>query len=324
MTKVQQSLFFALLGSACLAQGQVLETVTLSYPSETITWFVPTEMVTDYISAHTQIATIDAITYSETVSDATITENDGRSFVTRTIPGETFTRQIPSSVVEASLQLTSISRTLWSSYFTETFPSDVVATVVTSGIAGDLTTITGPTSNGIAIGTVIEQLSSRSVINTIPGPTVTHHIGQGEEIVLTDGGSTTTQFDSTSTFIETFGSTLVTRHIATSSLMRLITITPSSSGSVSGSSSAISITSAPTLTITQNATASTTVGSTVVQTSVVLTTLGPTPSNSGTKCPPKPRHTNSKKCSTKPSKCSNKPKPTKCHRKKSGKWAEGN
>ncbi|KAK9719352.1 hypothetical protein K7432_004857 [Basidiobolus ranarum] len=333
MVKIQHSLFL-FLGSALLAQGQSLYTATLTYPSETITWFVQTEWVTDTISAHTQLATVDAITYSETVSGGTFTEDDGRNVIVRTIPPETYTRSIPSTVLAASLQLTSISRTLFSSQFTSSFASEVITAVLTEGIPGDLYTITGPTIGGVAIGTVVEQLSSRSVINTIPGPTVTHPVGQGQEIIVTENGSPTTRFDSTSTFIETFSSTLVTRHIGTSSIFHLITITPSDSGSVSGISSSTGLPSPPpTVTFTQNVTASTTVGSTVIQTSVVLSTLGsgqptsrPTQSAGGnTKCP-KPTNSMSKKWSTTnsmtKSKCATKPKPTKCHpKKKSGNWS---
>ncbi|KAK9763645.1 hypothetical protein K7432_009481 [Basidiobolus ranarum] len=298
------------------AQGPL---VTNVFPLETVTWNIATALVTGTISAHTQRVTVNGITYSETVPGDTITENDGRTNVVRTISPETITRQIPSSILEASLRLVSITRTLVSSHFTETLLPDTITESELTGDSAYLYTLTGPISNGVAIGTIVEILSSRSIIKTIDGPTVTHVIGEGDEIVLTNNGVVTTQFASTSLYTESFDSTLITRVIPTSSITRQVTLTvstPSPSGSVSGIESSRTFPSTPTVTFTQGVTASTTIGSTVIQTSVAFSTVGAPQSGSAsqsggtnTKCTPIPTKNSSA------SKCHTKVKPTKCHTK---------
>ncbi|KAK9719351.1 hypothetical protein K7432_004856 [Basidiobolus ranarum] len=302
------------LAFVLVTQGQDLVSVTRTYPLETITWHLATEYITAVISAHTQLASIEAVTFSETLAGTTATFVDERYTILRTVVPVTNVRVVPSYTLAASLKLTTISRTLFPSIYTGTDPFAITVDIETPGIPGYVYTITGPIDNGVAVGTVVEQLSARSVIKTIPGPTVTHQIGLGNEAVVTENGVATTQYERTSTYTESFSSTLVTRHIASSSLVHAVLITisgsrspsPSPSGSVSGIES--SRPPPPTVTFTQDITASTTIDTTAIQTSVILTTLG-APQFGGTDLQSNDiRHkyspaTRSNKCNTKPTKC---------------------
>ncbi|ORX78942.1 hypothetical protein K493DRAFT_308615 [Basidiobolus meristosporus CBS 931.73] len=315
-----KNLLILTLGTALPVHGQNLTTVSHTYPLQTITWHLATEYISGVISAHTQVATIDAVTFSETLYGDTVTFVDDRYTIARTVEPKTFTRYIPKSTVSASLKLTSISRTLYPSIYTGTDAYYVAVEVETSGIPGSLYTITGPINSGVAVGTVVQKLAERSVIKTIPGPTVTHDVGIGDRMVTTANGVIETEYNITSTLVETFSSTLVTRRIESSSMAWGVTFTVSipSSGSVSGIQSSRSLWSPPTVTITQDVTASITrtpVSATVGAPHVATDPPQPCQESKGSPiATSSPTDSHANKClpTTQSKKCHTRPKHTKC------------
>ncbi|KAK9711295.1 hypothetical protein K7432_007930 [Basidiobolus ranarum] len=222
MTLYNYAIILMIASSGVLIHGQ--STAVIRYPLETLTWNIPAATITETLEQETVANVISGFNSTYSATAATHTINLGRANLTQTVPGATRIYKVPDFTIFQSFQEETLTRTIPATISVETLPSEVATYTVSSGEVLDYYTITGSTVGNSVILTIIESFSTQDMVDIIPGPTVTHTIGNEGMVTIVKDEDISVVNGDLFTYVESLGSTRILRPIEPTCSTRIETV----------------------------------------------------------------------------------------------------